>query len=108
MSEKFISENGSKEDKVWGEGYPTIENYSAAFACKNQDCSQYGKNILIEKSDWHKQVVGVQRLPLGMQKENKSYAVICECPGCFDKFWFHGTRLFIDTVEDFLKDDRNK
>jgi hypothetical protein len=34
-------------------------------------------------------VIGVKLAPPAMQKEDKKYAMMCECPKCFSVFWFH-------------------
>lgn len=72
------------ENLTWGEGYPTIENHSVDFACKNSECALHGK-----PQNFEKVAIGVKEAPAGMQQNDKHYAMVCECPECFEKYWFH-------------------
>jgi len=100
-------ERESLEKYCWGEGYPTIENYSIDFCCKNETCPKRDQSVLELKSFnrfTSEMVVGVKLAPSQMQRKYKEYALIVECPECFDKFWFHITE---DDAKD-IKKYRNK
>ena len=76
---------------TWGEGYATAENYSPDFSCLNSECKEYGKNVMdrYNKINLNDIVIGVQNAPPELQRENRTLALICECDGCFQTFWFH-------------------
>lgn len=107
--EKFVpDEELEKADAslIWGEGYPTAENYSAGWACKNSDCKRYGKNLARARdvNDFFDVIVGVQKPPANMQKPKKPYIAICECPECFEKFWFHIGDNLAELIDERIRD----
>ncbi|MFA6423705.1 MAG: hypothetical protein WCV83_00125 [Candidatus Magasanikbacteria bacterium] len=70
----------------WGEGFPLEEEWSKDLACRNDQCEMYNKSLLRR---FNKEAIGVKKAPISMQRQNKHYALCCECPKCFSKFWFH-------------------
>lgn len=88
---------------TWGEGYATAENYSPGFCCKNPECKEYEKNITERKNYVFDFSVGVQEAPAGLQKDEKHFALICECDSCFSRFWFHLRDEEIDNFKAFYE-----
>jgi len=85
--EKHSPQEDEKNDKSvsWGEGFPTYENHSKNLACKNPDCNFFG---IYDLDRNNKNIVGVKKAPYP-NYHGDEYAVIVECPGCFEKFWYH-------------------
>lgn len=74
----------SYKDLSFGQGYVIEEEYSRSLSCKNQECKLYG-----ELTDFYKTGIGMREAPIQMQHRDRHYAMICECPKCFSRFWFH-------------------
>jgi len=68
-------------DFSWGEGYMTMENYSGSWDCPNDGYD------FATPSNLRETIVGVNKV--SVQKEGKNYGAVCECPKCFERFWFH-------------------
>ena len=58
------------------------------------------------------EVVGVKELPSELQREGRSYAVICECPECFSQYWSHlpdeSAKLYFEGKKCLEKDNVKK
>lgn len=76
---------------TWGEGHATVENYSRDYSCLNPECKNYGKDVMDRYNDINLNdiVIGLQKAPPELQRENRTLALIWECNGCFQTFWFH-------------------
>lgn len=78
---------------TWGEGHATAENYSPDFSCLNPECKNYGKNVMDRYNNINLDdiIIGMQKAPPELQRENRTLTLICECDGCFQTFWFHAS-----------------
>jgi hypothetical protein len=72
-------------DLTWGEGEPTVANYSGNIACITDGCRSYNEPA---KNFFHI-AIGVKKAPISMQRPNKQFAMVCRCPDCSRSFWFH-------------------
>lgn len=75
-----------------------MENYSASLSCINSECEEYGRKI----HSWYDVGIGVKTAPF--QKEDRHYAMVCECDKCFEQFWFHLPDNLVENEKEFFKD----
>lgn len=79
----------------WGESHFGKE-HSDTFACTNQECNRHGSKYT-SKEYYSSIVMGVKLF--GCHK-SRPYNLVCECPECSTKFWFHITE---DEARDLAK-----
>lgn len=94
-----------KEVLTWGEGHPTIENHTKDYCCLNIECQLYDRpsSIISQEELLNEMTVGIKEAPYSISR-SLHLARICECPKCFQQFWFHIDEL---TAES-LKEQRRK
>ena len=102
------TERESSGNLTWGKGNPTADNYSRDMCCINSDCKRNGILMNVATTE----VVGVKELPSELQREGRSYAVICECPECFSQYWSHlpdeSAKLYFEGKKCLEKDNVKK
>ena len=62
----------------------------------DQKCGQYHKPV----DNPLDVAIGIKEAPSAMQKPDRHYAMICECPECESQFWFHT----LDDMAEFWKE----
>ena len=90
----------------WGEDYHG-KSYTDSWSCINERCerssvTKYGSTEYVFNI-----AIGVRHNPLkaGQNYSPRDYIITCECPVCFDKFWFHITE---ESAREVLETKREK
>jgi hypothetical protein len=66
-------------------------------SCPNPECERSGHNMDYKTEQYHASIaVGVR----SRGNELRPFTLICECPGCFTKYWFHITSEEAERLAD--------
>jgi hypothetical protein len=90
------------EYKAWGIAYNPAFQRAPDYQCQN--CGWEFVSPYIRREITFAAMVGFSPdMPTHPNKPKCVGILILECPDCFEKFWFHTTKEWLELLEDFKK-----